>query len=232
MLTVAIVDDEEQERRQMNAYIARYQAEHPVNLEAKYYTNGMELLQARVFPDLVFTDIDMPLTNGLEMAKRIRETNKSCVIVFITRLAQYAINGYEVNALDFVVKPMRYGDFCFKMEKAIAAASKQQRKSITVTERYTTRVLPLNEILYIESNKHKMLYHMANGEITEAWETMQSVAERLSSEGFQLCNACYLVNLRYVSGVSGDLVTVGTEELKISRQRKKAFLDALTKYGG
>ena len=150
-------------------------------------------------------------------------------IIFVTNMAQYAIKGYEVSAIDFIVKPVRYTSFAFKFGRAVDAASRKKRSRISVETREGLRYVDTADIVYVEVMGHKLIYHGLKGTF-EAWGTMKAACAALEPFGFALCNACYLVNLSRVVNVGQDMVTVeGGDELKMSRGRKKSFMDALTK---
>ena len=91
----------------------------------------MDFLEAyRPDFDLVFLDIELPLLNGIETARRLRELDSVVALVFITNMEQYAVNGYEVDALDFVVKPINYYRFSSMMRKALRIIARKEEKAL------------------------------------------------------------------------------------------------------
>ena len=229
MLRIAAVDDEAEMTLLLKNYIERYAAERGRQFVVETYSGGFELLGESKFPDIIFLDIEMPNLSGMETARAIRERDAACVIIFITNIARYAIEGYSVNALDYILKPVNYRSFAFKMRRAEEVAEKMQKNTITVTVKYGKQRIAVSDIYYVEVVRHKLTYHTADGDV-EVWDSMKNAQAQLSSYGFALCNVCYLVNLRQVKAVVENEVAVGKYRLKISRQKKNDFLDALTGY--
>lgn len=115
MVSIAIVDDDTEDILTLERHIARYFAEKGGEYGIASFYDGSELMRDYAPKyDIVFLDIDMEKLNGMAAAKRIRDTDEHTAIVFVTRMAKYAIKGYEVSALDFIVKPVEYGSFALK----------------------------------------------------------------------------------------------------------------------
>jgi DNA-binding LytR/AlgR family response regulator len=176
-------------------------------------------------------DIRMPYLNGMEAAHRLRTMDSKVLLIFITNLAQYAIKGYEVDALDYVLKPVSYYDFALKMTRAMNRLAPEEEKINIVLSTTDGKVrLPLDEILYIETSKHHLIYHTVSEKTYTQYATLSSVTEKFSHHHFARCNSCYLVNLKYVQKVKGYLVTINGVELQISQPRKKEFIQSLMEY--
>lgn len=227
MIEIAIVDDDEHFISRFREHVCRYERENGMQFDLKFFRDGMELIAANKSFDILFLDIEMKTLDGLATAKEIRKRDEGTVIIFVTNMAQYAINGYEVCALDFIVKPVKYSVFAPKMERAVEVAERNQKEMIWVVTDYEKRKLCVKDIEYAEVAGHRIIYHLPS-ETIETWDTMKKVRERLEPYGFCLCNACYLVNLQKVKSFKNDFVIVGKETLKISRQKKESFLKALT----
>lgn len=146
-------------------------------------------------------------------------------------MAQYAIRGYEVNAIDFIVKPIEYYVFVDKLKKALRFSEMNREKEIIIdTEDEVVRIR-VSQILYVEKEKNYLLYHTKNNNY-RVRGTMAAVEAGLHSEGFSKCiNGC-LVNLRYVTKMLKDEVVVTDISLPISRHRRKEFKDDFMRYIG
>ena len=232
MLRVAIVDDEAEVRSELAGMVARFSDERGEQIVAACYADGKEVLAPGAAGDIVLLDIEMDEVNGMDTARVLRKAGITSEIIFVTNMAQYAIKGYEVSAIDCIVKPVRYTSFSFKFGRAVEAASRKKKSRIAVDTREGLRYIDTASILYVEVKGHKLIYHCVKGSF-EAWGTMKAACTELEPFGFALCNACYLVNLSRVMGVGQEMVTVeGGNELKMSRGRKKSFMDALTRPSG
>ncbi|MBO4990014.1 MAG: response regulator transcription factor [Clostridia bacterium] len=230
MVRIAIVDDDKAYSDALEGYILQYAGEHNVECSVVKFEDGLDFLEKNVCGhDIIFLDVEMPYKDGFKTAKKIREADSDVVIVFITNLAQYAIKGYEVEAMDYIVKPVSYARFKITFQKALSNAQRNQQERVIVTEKYGKRRLPIKTIYYIESFGHKLVYHTCSGEI-ETWDSMSETEQRLKEFGFSRCNNSYLVNLRFVDRVEGDLIFLQDQTLKIGRLKRKGFLDDLTQF--
>ena len=231
MLRVAIVDDEQEVRGSLEEYFGRLGQELKLNLKVWTFFSGSQFLAERMPFDLVCLDIEMPEMNGLELAAKIRKTDEQVVIVFITYLAQMAIHGYEVRALDFLVKPVNYSSFSMKVLNVLKRLEKRKCRNLAVLTVDGLQKISTEELYYVEVQGHYLYYHTRKGTFRQK-ASLKEVEEELKGLSFTKCNQCYLVNLRYASAVSKDEVQVAQDWLKISRPKKKNFLAALADYIG
>lgn len=231
MIQIAIVEDEQTCADQLQDYLLKFQEEEKEPLDITTYKNGIIFLNdaAAAGFDIVFMDIEMPHLDGLKTAGRFREVNPCAVLIFITNLAQYAIHGYEVNAMDYMLKPVNYSALAVRLKRAIRIAGQRERRKVVLKVKSGFMQMEIADIYYIEVIKHRLVYHTASGTV-EVWDSLARVEKELAESGFSRCNSCYLVNMRYVTGLQEDFVQVQKEQLKISRSRKKEFMSALMSY--
>ena len=105
MAKIAVVEDNDAMRAQLCGFIAQYAQESGHQLDVTAFSDGAQLVEPyRPGFDIIFLDIEMPKLGGMPTAERIRRQDPDVVLVFVTNMAQYAIRGYEVDALDFVLK--------------------------------------------------------------------------------------------------------------------------------
>ena len=120
MIRVAVVDDEKVCTDTLTEYLKRYEKQTGEKIAVSAFNQSIDFVSDyRPEYDVIFLDIEMPLLNGLQSAKKIRAMDDVVCIVFVTNMAQYAIKGYEVQAFDFVVKPIKYDAFRLKMKKIV-----------------------------------------------------------------------------------------------------------------
>ena len=172
----------------------------------------------------------MPVLDGIATAKEIRKIDNQVMIVFVTSLAQYAINGYEVNAFDYILKPIDYYNFKLKMTRALLFLKNKNDRSFVVNYKNIIKRIEISKLMYIEIYDHHICFHLVDGENIHAYGTMKTYIELLKNESFMLCNQCYLVNLKYVQEVTADYVKVDNTELTLARPRRKEFISALNNY--
>ena len=232
MYSIAIVDDDGNDISLLKSAIERYFKENGGDYRIAEFHDGSELM-ADYAPryDIVFLDIDMKQLNGMAAAKRIRRTDGGTAIIFVTRMAKYAIKGYEVSALDFIVKPVDYFSFVLKMKRALAYVETNRKKPVMLKMGADAEYVYETEIKYVETLSHYLIYHTVRGDF-KLLGSLKSATEQLSPETFILCNRCYLVNMRYVTEVKDNIVFIGDVQLIISRYRRKEFMEALAKFWG
>ena len=232
MIRVAIVEDEAEIREQLMGYVQRYTRQYGTAFEVKTFADGLEILEDyRPAYDLILLDIEMKHLDGMETARRIRELDPEVMLVFITNMAQYAIKGYAVGALDYVLKPVPYFAFSQQLQKAVDRLRKRRKTFLTVPIDGGLRRIDVNTIYYLESEGHSVRIYTEDGD-SLAPGSLKSYEEKLADKPFARCNSGYLVNLEQVMEVQQNTVQVGPYALQISRPKKKAFLEALTDYIG
>ena len=211
MFKIAIVEDQEETRESLNRFVRQYAQEQGLQVEISLITDGAEIAE-HYTPgfDIIFMDVEMPRLDGFGAAEAIRAVDADVVLVFVTNMAQYAIRGYEVDALDFVLKPVSYYQFSTKLERALQRIQRRRGGQVALQVSGGVQLLDTDDILYLETRDRLLHYHTA----TDTWSVRGSLlkAEKdLAAYHFARCNQCYLVNLRHVRGVQDDLVQVGEE---------------------
>ena len=233
MIRLYILEDDDAAKTALAQCLERFASEHGEHLDIECYSNAYDLLENyEAGSDLIFFDIEMAGMNGMEAARKIRQKDSCVLIVFVTNLAQYAIEGYEVNAFDFVLKPINYESFSLKFERIFKEISHRTMDSdIVLPVKGGNVAVKSNSILYIEVRNHNLIYHLEN-ETYKVRGTLKKACEEFEPLHFALCNACYLVNLKHVKGVHGNTLTIGNEELAISQGKRKEFIAEMAKYFG
>lgn len=232
MIRLAIVEDEIKYQKLLSQMVIRYGKEKEKSIVVTTFSDGKQFLKQ--FPvefDVILLDIDMPGMNGMDTAKEIRWMDSEVILMFVTNLAQYAVNGYEVGALDFIVKPFNYYAFSMRMNRIIRKINGREKMMLTVQTQSGFKRIPISSICYFEVRHHRVTIHTEE-ETYEIAGALNALKKTLEGQPFIRCNNCFLVNLRYVMGVDKDMVTVGKDNLKISRPRKKIFIQAVADYLG
>lgn len=233
MLKIAVVEDQQEVREELCRFIQRYAVENSLQAEAVPIEDGAVVAE-HYEPgwDIIFMDVEMPGLDGFRAAEKIRETDADVVLVFVTNMAQYAIRGYEVDALDYVLKPVNYYQFSTKLSRAIQRV--QRRKGGQIVLQLAgggIQLLDTGEIYYLETRSRMLYYHTVKGEFAVR-ASLQSAEKQLAEYHFVRCNQCYLVNLKHVRGIENEFALVGEDRLEISRRQKVAFLTAVASYMG
>lgn len=230
MYKIAIVEDEWESAEQLSQCLEAYSRESGALFNITRFKNGLNFIEEyRPNYDIVFMDIDMPHKNGLTAAGELRKLDPSVVLIFVTFLAKYAIKGYEVDALSYMIKPVNYNAFKITMDRAVSRCAKKETASVLLPSAEGMLRIELACLHCVEIADHNITYHTTQGDFS-AYGTMRTVEKLLPSNQFSRCNRSVLVNLRSVKRISGNFVYVGAEKYEISRTRKQAFLDAVHAY--
>lgn len=228
---IAIVEDDPKEAQILQSYISRL-AEAGEACEVRWFQTGREFLSAyQPIYDLVLMDINLPDLNGMDVAASLRKMDRNVILIFVTSMAQYAVQGYEVDALDYMVKPVTFATFSVKFRRALAKSSGQQSRELLINVTDGVYRTSVSRIKYVEVSDHSLIYHTTDGDLT-SYGNLKQVEAQLDPRQFARCNRCYLVNLAHVIAIRGSAVVLDGAELQISRPKRLSFLEALTNYLG
>ena len=222
---IAVVDDTQTDAETLFGFLDRFERENDVKFKIERFNDGMAFIsEYKPRFDIIFLDIKMPLLNGMQTAKRIRDVDDHVAIIFYTQMVKFAIAGYSVNALDFLVKPAQYSDFEKKMKKAVRYASRTAKESVMVGASNGVVKLIADEILYVEKDGNNLVYHTADGQYSER-ANLYAREEQLEKLGFAKCRSGCMVNLKHVTKCTSSEVTVGETKIPVSRSKQKIFMN-------
>lgn len=232
MIKIAIVEDEDIYVSTLMQYLEEFEKSIGETLEITVYRDGDGIIaDYKAQYDIILMDIGMRFVDGMTAAEEIREIDSEVIIIFITNMTQYAIRGYEVDALDYILKPVSYFSFSQKLGRAIYRMKRREKKFITVTVKGGIKRMEVSNIYYIESEGHNLVYHTTEGDIISTG-TMKAAEELLSDMNFSRGNKCYLINLEHVEGVKDKYAMIKGQSLLLSRPRMRQFMKDLTNYWG
>ena len=160
VVNVIIVEDNPADASVLSNMLARYSAENGVQFRTAVYGDAYAFLESyRADADVIFMDIELPGMNGMEAAKRLRETDTSVSLMFVTNMAQFAVNGYEVDALDFIVKPIIWEQFRLKLGRALSRTGLAGDVVLPVKTADGFVSVPASRLKYVEVMGHRLVYH-------------------------------------------------------------------------
>lgn len=232
MIRIAIVEDAAFDRQVLRDCLHEYGQETGTELLITEFTGGTAFLeQYQEDLDLIFMDIMMDGLDGLTTARKLRRRDDKVMLVFVTSMLQYAVQGYSVDAMDFIVKPVTYTGLKLCMDRVVRRLNETTPVRLRFTNREGTHSVDAAEICYIESLEHKIVVHTVQGEI-QSDMSLAAAEKMVKALPFFRCHVSYLVNLRYVDRVSGNDVWVNGDRLAISRYRRKDFLEVWSAWLG
>ncbi len=227
MIRIAMVEDEEEYAKTIGRYCRRYSVEKHTDIDLVWHDNPVAFLEGyRGDYDVVFMDVVMPLMDGMACARSLRKTDGNVILCFITSMAQYAIHGYEVGALDYVVKPVAYEEFAMKMDRLCRLLERQGAKTYMINSRSALKKIDLRDLYYVEVYNHSLLFHTAEGDF-EAYGKLSALEEDERFQRFLRVTPSHLVNSAYISAVAEDTLAVHGAAIPLSRRRKKECLEKL-----
>lgn len=231
MIKIAIVEDETEFQDELRGYLGRFASEYAEKIQVSVFDDGIDIVSEYSGDwDIIFLDIRMKHMDGMETAKKIRELDSEVILIFITTMARYAIKGYEVDAMDFVLKPVSYVQFSAKMKKALKFVKRQseQRYLLLPSGEKKERVSS-EDILYAEVQGHNMQI-VTKKKTYEMRCSMADMEKTLADCHFARCSQSYLVNLKYVTGIGKESVQIEGYEIPVSRPKRKQFIKEVSDY--
>ena len=240
ILNVAIIEDERSAMEELKECLDTYAKARRMECRVFWWENPIDFIEKYGSEfDLVLLDTELPDMNGMDVAGKLRAMDGEVALIFVTNMAQYAIRGYEVDADDFIVKPVSYFDFAMKLDRIMRRLRGKKEARIVASNDGVTKHIPVSDIRYAEVIKHKVAYHTIDGEVFEVRSTLKKAEQQLPADSFARCSNYCLVNLRYVYSVKGYTLLLsrgrGASEydtLAISRPRRQDFMKAFGKYLG
>lgn len=232
-IRIAVVENELNVAQNDIVLLERYAKENSLSLETSIFQNGYEFLDTEEEFDAVLMDIDMPGLNGMEVAEKLREKNKTIDIIFTTNLPQFAVDGYKVQALDFVIKPVTFPNLSFAMEKVVEKKRNIVNGSFFLRIGGFARRIHNEEVLYIEMVNHYIVLHETDMEPLRIRGSLKMIEDLLNPEIFVKINSGIIINISKVSSFENGLVLMEDgSNLPLSRSHKKEFAVRLAEFYG
>lgn len=227
-MRIAICDDEERYRIELKTILNKLLINADLNIDT--FDDGNILADAFAASpyDLVFLDIEMPALDGITLAKKIRSRSENVFIVFLTSHIEYALEGYEVNALRYLTKPVDIE----KLKEVIRYVQEKQGSSrqIIIKEDGEEILIDINDVIYMESMNQNVRIVTAGGEHVIRYN-ISDFEDQLKNDGFFRIHRGYLISLSKVKKLSGnDVIMDGGETLPVSRSNVKPLKEALYTY--
>lgn len=232
MIKVAVVDDDEKDRKKLIEMLKYVEKEASVSFETHEYANGDAfLLDYKPVFQIVFMDIEMPGKDGISVAKELRNMDSLVILIFVTNMGHLAIRGYEVDAIDFVVKPLAKEVFLLKMMRVLGRVLLKPKEHFSLVEDSVTYVIEEDNLLYLEINGHYIIYHTLGRDYRE-YSSFSFALKKIHSKQFFQCNRGTYVNLSYVKEVSPDSLKIKDQVIPISRFLRKQFIERYMSFLG
>ena len=231
MINFAICDDEPSVVRELETLLARYMEEHRMTAySVSGFSGGRALLESGDPFDVVFLDIRMERPDGMETARLLRGRGDQSLLVFVTVLKDCVFDAFQVEAFDYLLKPLDGGALRRVMDRALRALERRAGPDLVVRRGTGCQVVPLDHIAYCEVLGRKLYLHQRDGTVTDYYGRLEELERRVDGRFFK-CHRSYLVNLDCVRGCQGGQVTLlQGETVPVSRLRERELTQALLRH--
>ncbi len=191
------------------------------------FSCGEQLLNYEAPIDILFLDIQMRGIDGMETARELRRRRFQGFLIFITVLKEMVFSSFEVQAYDYLVKPLKKGQFEKTMERLFASMKNARQANLLVQRGCESRIIPLDEIVYCEIIDRKVYLHLASLEVTDFYDRIDHLEKKLDDRFFR-CHRSYLVNLKHIQRYSREQISLkGGAAVPVSRSYAKECMRRL-----
>ena len=231
MMKFAVCDDEQLMREQLFALISADMHKRQFSsYSIQQFEDGTSLLENGGSFDIIFLDIQMEQPNGMETARRLRQMGNQSLLIFVTILKELVFDSFEVQAYDYLIKPLDVSRFKRTMDRAFAFLKQKEEKHIVIQKGNSCEVISLSEIVYGEVWGRKIYLHQKDGRTADYYEKLENLEQHVDGRFFR-CHRSYLVNLDYVRGCrNGRVLLLQGGEIPLSRLRERDFAQALLRH--
>lgn len=233
MYRILLVEDNPDEQATLRAHLDRYAEERGLEFQVSWLKSAVEFVEGKHAADLIFMDIELPGIDGMEAANLLRTYDSETPLIFVTNLSQYAVRGYEVDALDFIVKPVTYYNFSMRMDKAMRVIRRSEGRNVVISTKAGMHVIPMSELICVEVVNHSLAYRLAGAEPITVRGSLGKAEEELADGPFvRISNSC-LANMNHVRDIRGNEIQMSDgSTLILSRARRKAAMERIADFLG
>lgn len=231
MRKIAICDDSKLDRQLLKVAIQTYFENNEEEFKIFEYESGDNLLadieEGYIEVELLFLDIIMNGTNGMKIARKLRDIQFKAPIIFLTAYAYYAVESYEVQAAGYLLKPYDTNKLTLLLDEVLQR-SVQKRIAVKVKKQH--RYLEINDIMYVESDKHVLNIHLKDSRVIQTTEKLSELKKTINSKRFIRCHQSYLVNMDYIKDAKTDFILSNDIRIPIRVRGRKEIIERYHKY--
>ncbi len=230
MIRIAICDDEKHMSDHIRSFVSDFFRKKNREISLRMFSSGEELLSYNGQIDILFLDIQMKDMDGMETARKLRANQFRGFLVFITVLREMVFQSFEVQAYDYLVKPVDKNQFEKTMERLYASMQNASEDSLLVQKGYEGRIIPKDGIVFCEIIDRKIYLNLASGEVVDYYERIENLETKLDNR-FYRCHRSYLINLKHLKGYkNGTAYMDNGKEIPVSRLRSREFSGVVLQY--
>lgn len=223
MRKIVICDDSKLDLQLLKVVIQTYFENNEEEFKIFEYELGDNLLDD-IEVELLFLDIIM---NGMKIARKLRDIQFKAPIIFLTAHADYAVESYEVYAAGYLLKPYDTNKLTLLLDEVLQR-SVQKRIAVKVKKQH--RYLEINDIMYVESDKHVLNIHLKDSRVIQTTEKLSELEKTINSKRFIRCHQSYLVNMEYIKDAKTDFILSNDIRIPIRVRGRKEIIEKYHKY--
>jgi DNA-binding LytR/AlgR family response regulator len=212
MINIAICDDIAEDLETISSCVSKNLNELDISFKISSFNEGQDLIDHissfKEVEDIIFLDIYMKFSNGIDIARKIREFDKECKIIFVTSSKDHAIDSYDVRALYYILKPINEEKLSSTIKIAIETLNKEN-KQIVIKNRKGTYRIPYKDILYAESKARVVNIYLKAGKVISFYSKLDDFIQSLQDERFLKCHKSFLVNMDYILKIENANIFIG-----------------------
>ena len=231
MIRFAICDDEPMMAQELAGHLADYMKENRITAySVSSFPNGRALLDAVERFDVIFLDIQMEQPDGMETAKLLRRRGDHSLLVFVTVLKELVFDAFQVEAYDYLLKPLDSARFHQTMDRVLRSLERSTVENVVIQRGTGCEVVLLSDIVYCEVLGRKVYLHKNDGTVSGYYDKLEDLERRVDGRFFK-CHRSFLVNLDYVCGCqNGQVLLSQGERVPASRLRERELTQALLRH--
>ncbi len=201
-----------------------------IEISISYFLNGLDLLSSNKTFNIIFLDVQMNKPDGFETATRLRNNGFDGFLIFVTIMREMVFNAFEVQAFDYLVKPLQENHFNQTMQRLLTSIQDHNKKCLLIQKRNEWDIILFNDIIYCEIINRKIYLHLKNNSIIDYYDKIENLEKKLDDRFFK-CHRSYLINLKYVKNYKSAIAYLTNgDAIPVSRLRKDDFSVAMLHY--
>lgn len=230
MIYIGICDDEKYMLDKIRKMIFNFFHGKNIEVAITQFSCGEELLKYDKKIDILLLDIQMKDIDGMETARKLRKRKFKGFLIFITVLREMVFCSFEVQAFDYLVKPIEEKDLKKTMERLLMSMQNASKENLLIQKGYESRIVSLEEIVFCEIINRKVYIHLASSEVIDFYERIENLETKLDNRFFR-CHRSFLINLQYLKGYKNKTAYMERgREIPVSRLRSKEFSSIIFHY--
>ncbi len=230
MIHIAICDDEPCMSDALRQMVSAFFCGKNIDTMITQYTSGEQLLRSQKKIDILFLDIQMGGVSGMETAKKLRRRKFKGFLIFITVLREMVFDAFEVQAFDYLVKPIDETRFEHMMGRLLSSLQDAGGAGLLIQKGYESSIIPFEDIVFCEIIDRKVYVHLVSSEIIDFYDRIDHLETKLDDSFFR-CHRSFLIHLKYLKSYkNGTAYMENGKEIPVSRLRSKEFSSVILRY--